>query len=319
MNRTNTRYTPGHITVAHYLITGGSGFIGSRLADALLQAGHVVRVFDVNPLAPGLRNAAPIELVQASITDHDALEQAFDGVTACFHLAGAPTDHDPRRDELGHGADLAGYAQTMFSCANHAGNVPIIYASSAAIYGAQPPGPIPETALCHPVNAHGEEKLHLERAAQKAFDTLGVPSTGLRFFNLYGSTQSPESMYCGAPRHFVERIKNRLPIVIRGDGSQVRDFTHIDDAVAGLLCAAAPADGARAFNICTGTGTSILGLAEQIACAAKRELVLETHPLQGPVEVDVSIGDPRRATEFLNFTAKVSLTQGVADMVERLL
>lgn len=309
----------GHITVAKYLITGGGGFIGSRLASVLAQDGHAVRVTDVRPPTPEAPQNAPIEFIQASIIDRAAMEQAFDGMDACFHLAGAPTDHDPRRDELGHGTDLAGYAEVLFSCAHRAGNIPVIYASSAAVYGAQPQGAIAETASCHPVNAHGEEKLLLEKAAQSAYETLGIPSTGLRFFNLYGPTQSPASMYCGAPRHFVERIRIGQPIVLHGDGSQVRDFTHIDDAVAGLVCAAPPADGARIFNICTGAGTSIRDLAEMVARAAKRELVLEMQPLQGPVEVDVSIGDPRLASEALGFTAKIPLVQGVEDMVARLL
>ncbi|MFC1673835.1 NAD-dependent epimerase/dehydratase family protein [Pseudomonadota bacterium] len=314
--------------MAHYLVTGGYGFIGSRLTETLINDGHTVRVVD--SLAYASADAAAwadneqLEFIEASTADTDAMEQAFDGVDACFHLAGAPTDHDPRRDGVGHGVKIGEYAKTLFASAHRAGNVPVIYASSAAVYGAQPPGPIAETADTHPVNAHGEEKLLLETAAKEACEAFSVPSVGLRFFNLYGPTQSLESIYCGAPRRFVEYIRTGQAFPLYGGGRQVRDFTYIDDAIASMTNVATSNstgtldNGAHVFNICTGVGTTIRELGEMIGHAAGREIVFQDKPL-GSTEVETSVGDPTRAQKVLGLKTQIPLYEGIAKMVAHLL
>lgn len=305
--------------MAHYLVTGGFGFIGSRLTETLMKDGHSVRVVDNLAYATARTQSARLEFIQASTADSAAMEKAFDGVAACFHLAGAPTDHDPRRDDVGLGAHIGEYAKSLFASAHRAGNVPVIYASSAAVYGVQPPGLIAETAATHPVNAHGEEKLLLEAAAQKANEDFSTPSIGLRFFNLYGPTQSPSSIYCGAPRRFIEYLRTGQPVPLYGGGHQLRDFTHIDDAVASLRRVVdAPADGAEVFNICTGIGTSIRELGEMIGHAAGRELIFQDKPM-GSTEVESSVGDPTKAQKVLGYTTQVRLSDGIAQMVAALL
>jgi len=295
------------------------GFIGSVLGESFIHNGHSVRVDDNLAYAYARIDHEQLEFIEASTTDSTAMEKAFDGVDASLHLAGATTDNDPRRDGAGQNASIDEYAKSFLTSDHSAGNVPVVYASSAAVYTAQPPGRIPETASKHPVNAHGEEKLMLETAAHEAHAAFATPSVGLRFFNLYGPTQSPTSIYCGAPRRFIELIRTGQPIPLYGGGRQIRDFTYIDDAIASLQRAVRVAtNGAQIFNICTGTGTSIRELGETIERALGRSIIFQDKPL-GSTEVETSVGDPTKAQTTLGFTAQLSLSQGVEKMLQALL
>lgn len=305
--------------MANILITGGSGFIGASLCNALIADGHNVRAYDIKSAPHPAHGDGTLTFVEASITDKDALSDAFSGVDVCFHLAGAPTDHDIRKHGVEMGVGLSEVSKALFSIAHEAGNVPVVYASSAAVYGIQPPGPIAETASLRPINAHGEEKMLLEVAAKMAFADHGVPSIGLRFFNLYGPTQSPQSVYCGAPRRFVECLLNDKPIPLNGEGLQLRDFTYIDDAVQALKTAMTNIkDSADIFNICTGVGYNIRDLAQLIASAAKKELTFVHHAQSSATDVQSSIGDPRKAKSEFGFEARISLPEGILKMVDEL-
>lgn len=301
--------------MSKYLVTGGFGFMGYQLALSLAKTNDVTILA---PRAPaGVRLSDNIRVVEGSTADRAALEQAFDGAEVCFHLAGLHADHDLRHDRSNGQTHLQNYAQQLFDVAHANGRVPVIYASSAAVYAPQN-GPIAETAKTEPVNAHGVEKLDFEREARRAFEERGVPSAGLRFFNVYGPTQSLSSIYCGAARRFIDMIQKGEAIRLYGGGDQVRDWLYIDDAVQGMIKAAeAKLDDALLVNIGTGHGTSIRDLAHTIEELMGIDARYENFP-RGETDVLESIADTSKARALFGFEAKTLLRTGLGRMIQHI-
>jgi UDP-glucose 4-epimerase len=190
--------------------------------------------------------------------------------------------------------------------------IPVVYASTAAVYGDCGIVPIGEQRPVAPLSAYGADKRACELHARIAGSVHGIPTLGLRFFNLYGPRQDPRSPYSGVIAIFAERLARGEPVEIFGDGQQVRDFTYVGDAVS-ALCRALPAAsiGASVFDVCTGKGTTVRALAETMAGLYRTELVAYHRPARSG-EVRVSIGDPRRAAEQLGFRAATALADGLA-------
>jgi UDP-glucose 4-epimerase len=302
--------------VSLYLVTGGAGFIGSHLCDALLARGDQVRVLDDlstgNPanLPPGT------SIIQATVTDPAALTRAVEGVDGVFHLAAIASVEKGVTDWLGtHAANLTGTI-AVFDAIRRAGtHVPVVYASSAAVYGDCRTVPIPETAERQPLSAYGADKYGCELHARVASHVHAIPATGLRFFNVYGPRQDPKSPYSGVISIFSERIRRGDPIAIYGDGQQTRDFIHVSDVVRALLAAMAlrPAD-APVFNVCTGQATSVAQLAVLIADLAGVSLDVRHQPPRAG-EIRHSLGDPARARATLGLTDPLPLRAGLATVL----
>jgi len=301
--------------MAHFLVTGGAGFVGSHLAEALLDQGHTVRVLD--DLSIGRPENVPrlANLIEGDVTDPASVERAFDGIDGCFHLAAiasvARSHCEWRRT---HQVNLTGTINIFDQARRlrHHREIPVVYASSAAIYGNCAIFPVSEEVSANPVSAYGADKLACELHARIAGAVHGIPTVGLRFFNLYGPRQDSRSPYSGVIAIFAERLSRGEPIEIFGDGEQVRDFTFVGDAVSGLCRAMRSATPhAAVFNICTGKGATVRALAETIAALNRTELVI-CHRAARSGEVRISIGDPRRAAEQLGFRADMSLADGLA-------
>jgi len=307
--------------MARFLVTGGAGFIGSHLVDALLDEGHAVRVLD--DLSSGHRNNLPkqVELTEADVTDPAAVERAFDGVDGCFHLAAIASVARSHREWLRtHQVNLTGTINVFDQArpSRHHREIPVVYASTAAIYGNCGSFPVDEESPAAPLSAYGADKHACELHARVAGAIHGVPTVGLRFFNLYGPRQDPLSPYSGVISIFADRLLHGEPVEIFGDGEQARDFTYISDAVCALLRAMPAANtSAFVFNVCTGTATSVRGLAQIMAELCGTELVVHHRPARCG-EVRISIGDPQRAVERLGFTARTKLFDGVAMTVNLL-
>ena len=149
--------------------------------------------------------------------------------------------------------------------------IPVVYASSAAVYGDNPNVPLSEDAVTHPLSAYGADKLSSELHGSVAWRVHGVPTCGLRFFNVYGPRQDPASPYSGVISIFCDRLSVAREIVIHGDGSQSRDFIFVGDVVRALLAAMKHAtDRARSYNVCTGRPTTICDLVGAIADTLER-------------------------------------------------
>ena len=177
-----------------WLVTGGCGFIGSHLVDALLARGDTVRILD--DLSTGKRHdvLAGAELRVGDVADRDEVARALTGVDGCFHLAAVASVERCTQDWLGsHRTNLTGTV-TVFDAARSAGPspLPVVYASSAAVYGDNPHVPLSETATTRPLSAYGADKLACEFHAQVAWGVHRVPNLGLRFFNVYGPRQDTE-------------------------------------------------------------------------------------------------------------------------------
>lgn len=175
--------------MARYLVTGGCGFIGSHLVDALVAAGHDVRILD--DLSTGKRANVPgiDDIVIGDVSDANVVANAMAGMDGCFHLA-AIASVQRLNEEWGltHRVNLTG-AVNVFDAArnaNPAGPVPVVYASSAAVYGDNPAVPLTEDAEKRPLTAYGADKLGCEQHARVAGNVHGVPTTGFRCFNIYG-------------------------------------------------------------------------------------------------------------------------------------
>jgi len=301
--------------MACFLVTGGAGFMGSHLVDALLKQGHLVRVLD--DLSSGCRENLPqqIQFLRGDVTDPATVEEAFEGVDGCFHLAAiasvARSNSEWRRT---HEVNLTGTINVFERARRlrYGREIPVVYASSAAIYGDCAAVPIGEDALVAPLSAYGADKSACELHARVAGTVHRIPTVGLRFFNLYGPRQDARSPYSGVIARFASRLRLGDSVEIFGDGKQVRDFTYVGDAVTALCCAlnAASTD-APVYNVCTGRGTTVRVLAETMAVLYHVDLVAHYRPPR-PGEVRVSLGDPRRAARQLGFTAETALADGLA-------
>jgi UDP-glucose 4-epimerase len=306
--------------MAEYFVTGGCGFIGSHLCEALLQRGDRVRVLD--DLSTGSRTNLPsgVAFIEADIRDAAAVRAALAGCDGCFHLAAIASVERSRLDWIeSHSVNLSATIQ-LFDIARRSGPgghpVPVVYASSAAVYGDQGKAAASEAALPAPVSAYGADKLGGEHHARVAALVHGVPTLGLRFFNVYGPGQPQGSPYSGVISIFCDRLANGLPLTIFGDGEQTRDFLYVADAVSALTAAMERiAPEPDVLNVCTGRSTSVLKLAGMLAGLFGRDLRLAHEPArQG--EIRHSLGDPSRVRERLGFAAATPIERGLALTVE---
>jgi len=297
--------------MACFLVTGGAGFMGSHLVDALLEQGHLVRVLD--DLSSGKRQNLPrqIEFLLGDVTDPRTVAGALEGVDACFHLAAIASVVLSNRDWLRtHEVNLAG-TLNVFDQARRHRRVPVVYASSAAVYGNCAAIPISEDAPVVPLSAYGADKAACELHARVAGAVHAIPTVGLRFFNLYGPRQDQQSPYSGVIALFAERLARAEPVEIFGDGKQIRDFTYIGDAVAALYRAlSVVSTDAPVFNVCTGRGTTVRGLAEIMTWIYETDVAAVYRPARSG-DIGISIGDSRRAAEKLGFRAETTLAEGL--------
>ncbi|MGE0253391.1 MAG: NAD-dependent epimerase/dehydratase family protein [Alphaproteobacteria bacterium] len=302
--------------MARYLVTGGCGFIGSHLADALVAAGHGVVVLD--DFSTGRRENAPLAatVVTGRIEDADAVRRAMTGADGCFHLAAvASVERSRVAWAATHRTNLTGTIN-IFDAARSAGTggrtIPVVYASSAAVYGDNPDLPLGEDAAARPLSAYGADKLGCELHARVAGAIHGVPTAGMRFFNVYGPRQDPRSPYSGVISIFAGRLAAGQAPTINGDGGQTRDFVYVADVVAHLRAAMTKADASGpVWNVATGRAVTIAELWRTMA--ATRGSTLE--PVHGPArEGDIrhSLGSPARATTALGVSATTRLADGLA-------
>lgn len=296
--------------MAHYLITGGCGFIGGHLVRAIRSKGHRVTVVD--DLSSGSRDVLPdgVRLIIGDVANAATMIDAMRGVDGCFHLAAIASVQRSIEDWIEtHRVNLTGTI-SVFDAARR-NRVPVVYASSAAVYGNQEIMPIAETAPTHPLTAYGADKFGCELHARVAGLSHAIPSMGFRFFNVYGPGQNPSSPYSGVISIFIDRIRRGEPIVIHGDGYQTRDFVFVGDVVRHLIAGMEQASvEAPVLNVCTGQATSIRLLAMGLRDISGSAVDIRLSQAR-PGDIRSSVGNPRRAIDRLGIVADTPLTVGL--------
>ncbi len=301
--------------MATYLITGGCGFIGSHLAESLLQDGHRVRILD--NLSTGKVENVPMacELVFGDVTDAATVLDCMQGVDGCFHLAAVSSVQLSNEQwAQTHGVNQTG-SINVFDAAKK-NKTPVVYASSAAVYGDNADMPLRERSEVRPLTAYGADKLGSELHARVASMVHGVPTAGLRFFNIYGPRQDPYSPYSGVISIFVDRVLSGMGLSIYGDGSQTRDFVYVADAVRFLRAAmqhvcVVPA----VYNVCTGDSVTIDQLARIVINAAGRQVPVG-HLTSRKGDIRTSVGHSGLAKRMLGLETRTRLVQGVHSLLE---
>jgi UDP-glucose 4-epimerase len=297
-----------------FVITGGAGFIGSHLADALLADGHAVRIVD--DFSTGQReNIDPrCTVLTGDVADAKLMHHALDGTNGCFHLAAIASVARCNEDWLGtHRTNQTGTIAVL-EAARDAGRLPVVYASSAAVYGDLGDRIAREDLHPQPRTAYGADKLGSELHARVGFLIHGVPTLGCRFFNVYGPRQDPSSPYSGVISIFAKRIADDAQVTIHGDGGQTRDFVFVADVVTHLKSGMqwlTREGGASVLNVCTGQGTSIMTLLRSLGDlhGGLPEIV---HGPSRAGDIRQSIGDPTGAVARLGLRATVPLQEGLA-------
>lgn len=304
----------------HYLVTGGCGFIGSHLVTALIAQGHEVTILD--NLSTGKReNAYPeAHLIVGDTTDYTTVEKAMEGKDGCFHLAAvASVEKSTIEWADSHRVNITSTVNIFQAASRMQTSIPVVYTSSAAVYGDCPVTPIPENVVPKPLTAYGVDKLACDLHGYIARHVHGIPTMGLRPFNVYGPGQDPSSPYSGVISIFTDRMLKGLPITIYGDGMQVRDFVYVADAVKAFLAAMGSLEADRnqkhrVVNLCTGRPTTIAGLAMTIARIINRPLDSRRGEARKG-DIRVSIGDPARLEQVLGLKLETSLEDGLRRMM----
>ncbi len=301
------------------LVTGGAGFIGSHLAQALVERGDRVRVLD--NLSSGRREnlaavADSVELIEGDITDRATVERAVEGVDCVFHqaaLASVPLSVERPLDT--HAVCVTG-AVTLLDAARRAGVRRLVYAASSSAYGDQPTSAKRETDLPDPISPYGAAKLATEYYCRAFTATYGFETVCLRYFNIFGPRQDPDSPYSAVIPLFISAMLSGKQPLVFGDGEQSRDFCYVGNAVyANLLASEAPGVAGRVFNVGAGRSITLLSLLDQL----NRLLEMEVAPIHKPArpgDVRESMADITITRRDLGYEPKIGFEEGLRRSID---
>ncbi|WP_342677117.1 SDR family oxidoreductase [Methanofollis sp. UBA420] len=293
-----------------YIVTGGAGFIGSHIAEALRDRHEVVVIDDFSTGHPENLRGFDVTLVEGSVADLPLLQEIFAGADGVFHQAAIASVPKSVADPLAtHEANLTGTLNVLLA-ARDAGVRKVVLASSSAVYGESPELPKREGMLPEPLSPYAVSKLAGEHYAASFSRLYGLQAVCLRYFNVFGPRQDPSSPYSGVISIFADRILAGKPITIYGDGEQTRDFVYVADVVrANLRAMEGGAEGV--FNIARGRTTTLNALAETMMRAAGRTVEVR-HAEARAGDIRHSCADIERAREILGWAPEWGLEDGLA-------
>ena len=296
-----------------YLVTGGAGFIGSHITEYLINRGDSVAVID-NFNTGKEKNLESvmdkIEFFKGDILDFELLKKITRDVDGVFHeaaLASVQESFD-KPDEY-HNVNVNG-TENVLKLAKQFG-IKVVYASTSSVFGDPKNIPIKEQDEKNPINPYAETKLKDEELAIN-YSKMGVSVIGLRYFNVFGMRQSKE--YAGVIKLFLERIKDKLPPKINGDGTQFRDFVHVSDVVKANILSMDSDIKHDFFNVGTNSSVSILELANTVIQASG----LNIQPVYGPPlpgDVQKTLADIQLTKEKLSWTPTIKLEDWIKEII----
>ncbi len=299
------------------LVTGGAGFIGSHLVDRLLADGHAVRVLD--DLSTGRREnvADDAVLSVASVEDAGAVAALVDDVEVVFHLAALGAVPRSVADPLSTDRVNTHGTLTVLTAARDAGTRRVVFASSSSVYGGATVIPTPETVPTRPRSPYGVSKLAGEWYCRVFAELFPVETVSLRFFNVFGPRQRPDSTYAAVIPLFASALLAGEQPMVFGDGLQSRDFTYVSDIVAANVAAAsAPAEvSGEVFNVAPGTSHTLLDL----LAALGRATGVDATPVFAEAragDIHQSCADASKAMAALDWQPQVSFETGIERYIE---
>ena len=297
------------------LVTGGCGFIGSHLTEALIQQGRSVRVLDNLAVGraenlDGISDSDRLNVVIGDVSDLLVCRKAMQGIERVFHLAAradiVPSIDDP---DVYFQTNVVGTYNMLQAARETSGLTRFIYAASSSRYGIPDEVPTPEEAEARPQYPYALTKDLGERSVQHWAQVYRMPATSLRFFNVYGPRARTSGSYGAVFGVFLAQMLAGEPLTIVGDGEQKRDFTHVRDIVRAILMAADRELTGKAFNVGTGNPVSVNRIVELLGAP-------ETVGIpKRPGEPDVTCADAGKFREATGWAPEVTIEEGVADLV----
>jgi len=307
--------------MANVLVTGGAGFIGSNLTEALLQKGHSVRVLD--DFSTGKRENLifdkkhrSLEMIEGDIRNLSTCQRAIKGMEVVFHQAALPSVQRSIEDpEISNAVNVGGTLNILLA-AKEIGVKRVVYASSSSIYGDTPTLPKHEEMPSNPLSPYALQKYIGEQYCRLFYQLYGLDTISLRYFNIFGPKQDPNSVYSAVIPKFIDALlQGRAPIIF-GDGEQSRDFTYIENVVqANLLAMSAEHLHGEAINIACGKRISL----NQLVNVLKEILGAKQSPIhQEPRQGDVrhSLADIHKGKEVINYEPIIGVEVGLKKTVE---
>jgi nucleoside-diphosphate-sugar epimerase len=302
--------------VSHYLVTGGAGFIGSHLVEALLQRGHTVRIAD-SLITGHRRNLQPgAEFLEMDLAEAANAERAVKGVDYVLHEAAIPSvPRSVKNPVESHRANVDATLNILIS-ARAAGVKRVVFAGSSSVFGDTPTLPKREDMPTNPMSPYALQKLVSEQYCQMFTKLYGLETVTTRYFNVFGPRQDPGSPYSGVISLFITALLAGKQPTIHGDGGQTRDFTFVANVVDGVIRAAeTPGVGGEVFNIATNGRVSLTDLLATL----NKILGTDLKPLLGPArdgDVRHSQADISKAARLLGYKPIVSFEDGLRTTVE---
>jgi len=302
-----------------YLVTGGAGFIGSNIVEHLVGQGKSVRVFD--NFSSGKREnvrafAGKAEIVEGDLRDAKSIQQVVNGVRFVLHLGAIPSVtrsvEDPRTTTE---VNITGTVNLLLA-ARDAGVKRVVFTSSSSVYGDTPTLPKREEMTPSPLSPYAVHKITGEYYSRVFWRLYGLETISLRYFNVFGPRQDPQSQYAAVIPRFITAIMRDESPIIFGDGKQTRDFSHIDNVIdANVAACEAPNEAlGESFNIACGSRISLLGLVDTVNKILGKKINPKFDPPR-PGDILHSQADISKAEKLLGWKPRVEFSEGIAKTI----